>query len=55
MRAVVLSLVALAAAGLWSCGSDECGVLSGPKTCGWHGHLNPPVSSCTSSGGGGGY
>lgn len=30
-------------------------VLSGPKTCGWHDHLNPPVSGCIGGGGGGGY
>lgn len=28
-------------------------VLSGPKTCGWHDHLNAPGTVCT--GGGGGY
>ncbi len=30
--------------------SHTTAVLSGPKTCGWHDHLNPPMSSCTSGG-----
>ncbi len=40
------------AAALGPTQSHTTAVLSGPKTCGWHDHLNPPTSSCT---GGGGY
>ncbi len=31
--------------------SHTTAVLSGPKTCGWHDHLNAPASRCTSGGG----